>query len=125
MESPARAAAQGSGSGAQLVLTHHGLLWGSEATPLSTPMAARLRALLCAGVSLVAYHLPLDAHPEIGNNALLRDALGLAPDERPFGKAKGSAVGLIGRMWESCGKKSRLVRFEQAQRTCETQRCRA
>ncbi|HEY6673173.1 MAG TPA: Nif3-like dinuclear metal center hexameric protein [Solirubrobacterales bacterium] len=87
-------------SGAQLVLTHHGLLWGSEATPLSTPMAARLRALLCAGVSLVAYHLPLDAHPEIGNNALLRDALGLTPDERPFGEAKGSAVGLIGRSAE-------------------------
>jgi putative NIF3 family GTP cyclohydrolase 1 type 2 len=44
-------------SGAQLVLTHHGLLWGSKVTPLSTPMAARLRALLCADVSLAAYHL--------------------------------------------------------------------
>jgi dinuclear metal center YbgI/SA1388 family protein len=84
-------------SGAQLVLTHHGLLWGSEASPLSVPMAARLRALLCADVSLAAYHLPLDAHAEIGNNALLRDELGLEPDDRPFGEAKGSAVGLIGR----------------------------
>jgi dinuclear metal center YbgI/SA1388 family protein len=84
-------------SGAELVLTHHGLLWGSEVSPLSVPMAARLRALLCADVSLAAYHLPLDAHPEIGNNALLRDALGLEPDERPFGEAKGSAVGVIGR----------------------------
>jgi dinuclear metal center YbgI/SA1388 family protein len=87
-------------SGAQLVLTHHGLFWGSDATPLSTPMAARLRTLLCTGVSLAAYHLPLDAHPEIGNNALLRDALGLAPDERAFGEARGSAVGLIGRSAE-------------------------
>src|SRR3954452_3534688 len=85
-------------SGAELVLTHHGLLWGDEVSPLSVPMAARLRALLCADVSLAAYHLPLDAHPEIGNNALLRDALGLEPDERPFGEAKGSAVGLIGRL---------------------------
>jgi dinuclear metal center YbgI/SA1388 family protein len=84
-------------SGAELVLTHHGLLWGSEVSALSVPMAARLRALLCADVSLAAYHLPLDAHPEIGNNALLRDALGLEPDERPFGEAKGSSVGLIGR----------------------------
>ena len=82
--------------GAELVLTHHGLLWGSELTSLSIPMAARLRALLCAGASLAAYHLPLDAHAEIGNNALLRDALGLEPDGRPFGRAKGSAVGLIG-----------------------------
>jgi dinuclear metal center YbgI/SA1388 family protein len=82
---------------AQLVLTHHGLLWGSELSALSVPMAARLKALLCADVSLAAYHLPLDAHAEIGNNALLRDALGLEPDGRPFGEAKGSAVGVIGR----------------------------
>ena len=87
-------------AGAQLVMTHHGLLWGAELSPLSVPMAARLRALLCADVSLAAYHLPLDAHPEIGNNALLRDALGLEADERPFGEAKGSAVGVIGRATE-------------------------
>lgn len=86
--------------GAELVLTHHGLLWGDELSPLSVPMAARLRALLCSDVSLAAYHLPLDAHPEIGNNALLRDALDLDADERPFGRAKGSAVGLIGRATE-------------------------
>jgi dinuclear metal center YbgI/SA1388 family protein len=84
-------------SGAELVITHHGLLWGSEVSPLSVPMAARLRALLCANCSLAAYHLPLDAHPEIGNNALLRDALDLEPDERPFGEAKGSSIGVIGR----------------------------
>jgi dinuclear metal center YbgI/SA1388 family protein len=78
-------------------MTHHGLLWGDEVSPLSVPMASRLKALLCADCSLAAYHLPLDAHPEIGNNALLRDALALEPDERPFGQAKGSAVGLIGR----------------------------
>ena len=61
--------------GAELVLTHHGLLWGSELGPLSVPLAARLRALLCTDTSLAAYHLPLDAHPKIGNNALLREAL--------------------------------------------------
>jgi dinuclear metal center YbgI/SA1388 family protein len=85
------------GSGAQLVLTHHGLLWGDEMAPLSVPLAARLRALLANDVSLGAYHLPLDAHPEVGNNALLRDALGLEADERPFGEAKGSPIGVIGR----------------------------
>jgi dinuclear metal center YbgI/SA1388 family protein len=82
--------------GAELVMTHHGLFWGSEVSPLSVPMAARLRTLLAAEASLAAYHLPLDAHPEIGNNALLRDALGLEPDGRAFGEAKGSAVGVIG-----------------------------
>jgi len=82
--------------GAELVLTHHGLLWGSEVSPLSGPMAARLKALLCADASLAAYHLPLDAHPEIGNNALLREQLGLRPDARPFGEAKGRPIGAIG-----------------------------
>ena len=91
------------GSGAQLVLTHHGLLWGDEVSPLSVPMASRLRALLCNDLSLAAYHLPLDAHPEIGNNALLRDALGLEADGRPFGEAKGATIGVIGRSSEPIG----------------------
>jgi dinuclear metal center YbgI/SA1388 family protein len=90
-------------AGAELVLTHHGLLWGGELSALSVPMAGRLRALLCADVSLAAYHLPLDAHPEIGNNALLRDALGLEADERPFGEAKGAAVGLVARASDPIG----------------------
>ena len=52
-------------------------------------MAARLRALLCADVSLAAYHLPLDAHPEIGNNALLRDALDLERGRAPLRRGEG------------------------------------
>ena len=82
--------------GAQLVLVHHGVLWGSGAEPLTLSMAARLRTILSSGTGLAAYHLPLDAHPQIGNNALLRDALGLAGDPRPFGEAKGSPIGAIG-----------------------------
>jgi dinuclear metal center YbgI/SA1388 family protein len=85
------------GTGAELVLVHHGLLWGSELTALSAPMAARLRALLEAEASLAAYHLPLDAHPEFGNNAQLGELLGLERDERPFAEAKGSAIGAVGR----------------------------
>ena len=81
--------------GAQLVLVHHGLLWGGPPEALSTPMASRLRTLLCADASLAAYHLPLDAHPEVGNNALLRELLGLEADPTPFGEAKGSAVGCV------------------------------
>jgi len=82
--------------GAQLVLVHHGLIWGSGAEPLTLSMAARLRTILSSGVGLAAYHLPLDAHSEIGNNVLLRDALGLTPDPRPFAEAKGSPIGAIG-----------------------------
>jgi putative NIF3 family GTP cyclohydrolase 1 type 2 len=56
-----------------------------------------------ANLALAAYHLPLDAHPEIGNNALLRDALGLEADGRPFGEAKGATIGVIGRSSEPIG----------------------
>jgi dinuclear metal center YbgI/SA1388 family protein len=101
-------------AGAELVMTHHGLLWGESLSALSVPMAARLRALLCPDVSLAAYHLPLDAHPEIGNNALLRDALGLDADDRPFGEAKGSAVGVIGRTTEPIGLEELRRRLSQA-----------
>jgi dinuclear metal center YbgI/SA1388 family protein len=90
-------------SGAELVITHHGLLWGSDVSPLSVPMAARLRGLLCANCSLAAYHLPLDAHPQIGNNALLRDALNLQADERSFGHVKGAPIGVIGHAPEPFG----------------------
>ncbi len=83
-------------AGAGLVLVHHGLLWGDRLEALSPPMAARLRALLAAEATLAAYHLPLDAHPEVGNNALLRGLLGLEPDPARFGEAKGKAVGAVG-----------------------------
>jgi dinuclear metal center YbgI/SA1388 family protein len=83
-------------SGAQLILCHHGLFWESQERALSPTMAGRLRALLGADVSLAGYHLPLDAHAEIGNNALLREGLSLRPDPRPFGLTRGSPVGAIG-----------------------------
>ncbi|MGH2984503.1 MAG: Nif3-like dinuclear metal center hexameric protein [Solirubrobacterales bacterium] len=81
---------------AQLVLCHHGLFWDSQERALTVPMAARLRTLLGSNVSLAGYHLPLDAHREIGNNALLRERLGLRHDPRPFGHARGAPVGAIG-----------------------------
>jgi len=82
--------------GGQLVLCHHGLFWDSQERALTVPMAARLRALLGADVSLAGYHLPLDAHEEIGNNALLREGLGLRRDPRPFGRTRGAPIGAIG-----------------------------
>src|SRR5688572_5422765 len=63
---------------AQLVLVHHGLFWSFAPLGLTARLAERLRPLLCHDVALAAYHLPLDAHPEVGNNALLAEALGAA-----------------------------------------------
>jgi dinuclear metal center YbgI/SA1388 family protein len=81
---------------AELVLVHHGLFWNDAPRALSAPQAERLRALLDRDASLAAYHLPLDAHPEIGNNALLRERLGFERDRRPFGEHRGNAIGAIG-----------------------------
>jgi dinuclear metal center YbgI/SA1388 family protein len=82
---------------ADLAIVHHGLFFGDGPRALTEQMAARLRVVLGAELSLAAYHLPLDAHPEVGNNALLRGRLGLEADERELGFAKGSAIGTIGR----------------------------
>jgi dinuclear metal center YbgI/SA1388 family protein len=87
---------RGISAGAQLILCHHGLFWDSQERALTPPMAARLRALLGTDVSLAGYHLPLDAHPEIGNNSLLREGLSLRPDPRPFGRTRGASIGAIG-----------------------------
>src|SRR4051812_13748961 len=82
--------------GAQLVLVHHGLFWSFQPTGLTPLLAERLRPLFKHDINLAAYHLPLDAHPEYGNNALLARALGC--DERaPFGIYKGRAIGCQGR----------------------------
>jgi dinuclear metal center YbgI/SA1388 family protein len=61
---------------AQLVLVHHGLFWTFHPVGLTPLLAERLRPLFKHDIALAAYHLPLDAHPEIGNNALLAEALG-------------------------------------------------
>jgi dinuclear metal center YbgI/SA1388 family protein len=61
---------------AQLVLVHHGLFWSFAPLGLTPRLAERLRPLFRNDIALAAYHLPLDAHPEVGNNALLAEARG-------------------------------------------------
>jgi dinuclear metal center YbgI/SA1388 family protein len=73
-----RAVAEGAG----LVLVHHGLFWG-ESAGVDDRLKRRLKVLFDHDIALAAYHLPLDAHPEVGNNALLAQALG-ATDAEPF-----------------------------------------
>ena len=80
---------------AQLVLVHHGLFWDFHPTGLTPRLAERLRPLLTHDVALAAYHIPLDAHPEVGNNALLAEALGCERHE-PFGRFKGALIGRAG-----------------------------
>lgn len=78
--------------GADALLVHHGLFWRGHDGCVTGWLRERLARLLAAGVNLFAYHLPLDAHPELGNNAQLGARLGLAPQAR-FG---GQDLGFIG-----------------------------
>jgi dinuclear metal center YbgI/SA1388 family protein len=77
---------------AQLVLVHHGLFWEFQPTGLTPVLAERLRPLFKHDINLAGYHIPLDAHAELGNNALLAKALGCDAHE-PFGEYKGRPIG--------------------------------
>lgn len=77
---------------AEAILVHHGYFWKGEPAPLIGMKGKRIRLLMQHGISLLAYHLPLDAHPQLGNNAQLALALGwtdwspLYPNEKhPIG----------------------------------------
>jgi dinuclear metal center YbgI/SA1388 family protein len=81
-------------AGAQLVVVHHGLFWERDTRVIGPLMRDRLKALFDADLNLAAYHLALDAHPEVGNNAILARELGVER-ERRF-----AAVGFGGRLEE-------------------------
>lgn len=66
--------------GADMLLVHHGLLWRAV-EPIAGPLGHRVRLLLQHGIHLYAAHLPLDAHSEVGNNAVLAQMLGIAVEE--------------------------------------------
>jgi dinuclear metal center YbgI/SA1388 family protein len=84
-------------AGADLLVCHHGLSWGDSLARLTHLNYRRVRAFLEADLALYACHLPLDAHPVLGNNARLADALGLA-ERAPFGAYHGRAIGVQGRL---------------------------
>lgn len=82
---------------ADLLLVHHGLLWGDGVRRIDALLGRRLRLLFDADIALAAYHLPLDAHAEIGNNALLARALG-GEELEPFASTFGKPIGFIARL---------------------------
>lgn len=84
---------------ADAVVVHHGLFWQGMPYELVGVQYRRVRTLIENGLSLVAYHLPLDRHPEVGNNALACHALGLEGLE-PFGHHAGASIGFAGSLAE-------------------------
>ncbi|MEA3243903.1 MAG: Nif3-like dinuclear metal center hexameric protein [Pseudomonadota bacterium] len=84
---------------ADLILVHHGFFWKGEDPCLTGMKQRRIRALLANDISLLAYHLPLDAHPRLGNNAQLAQRLGLVEQGR-FGDGRGPELACYGRLQE-------------------------
>jgi len=82
---------------ADLLLVHHGLFWGSGVSLIDATLKRRLKLLFDADIALAAYHLPLDAHPDLGNNALLARALG-AEELAPFALHAGQPIGCVARL---------------------------
>jgi len=82
--------------GADLLLVHHGLFWDGN-RPVTGRRFRRLRALIEAGVAVYSAHLPLDVHPEVGNNAVLARELGIEP-RGTFGEYKGHPLGVWGEL---------------------------
>ncbi len=82
--------------GADLIVVHHGLFWNKDSRVIDPLLRERLRPLFDHGMSLAAYHLALDGHPTLGNNARILAALGFERDDEGFAHAGGRAVGWFG-----------------------------
>lgn len=82
-------------AGADAILVHHGYFWKGEDPCITGMKKNRLARLLESNVSLLAYHLPLDAHPEYGNNAQLAEILAIRADGN-FGRGPRDQLGVFG-----------------------------
>ena len=91
-----------------LVLVHHGLFWNGAPLALSPAAKRRLQLLFDHDMALAAYHLPLDGHPEVGNNALIAAGLGCTARE-PFALHKGRPIGVTGYFGEDGVEAGELV----------------
>lgn len=81
---------------ADLLVVHHGLFWrGVGQGPIDAQLKRRLQLLFDGEIALAAYHLPLDAHPKLGNNALLAAALGAERLDDPFAIHHGEPIGCL------------------------------
>lgn len=103
-------------AGADAVLAHHGWFWRNEDGRVTGIRRARLKALLANDISLFAYHLPLDAHAELGNNAQLARLMGWTVEGRFaeqdvgfLGRAEGKAGEIADRLALKLGRLPLLV----------------
>lgn len=81
---------------AEMLIVHHGLFWENMPREIGAMMKARLKLLFEHDITLLGYHLPLDAHPVSGNNALWLARLGFELEGVELGAARGRAIGATG-----------------------------
>jgi dinuclear metal center YbgI/SA1388 family protein len=96
---------------ADMLLVHHGILW-RDVQPLTGAIGQRVRLLIQNGINLYAAHLALDAHPEIGNNAILAQLLGLEVTNW-WCAPKGTPIGIVGTFKEAVSLDSVVQRVER------------
>jgi dinuclear metal center protein, YbgI/SA1388 family len=87
-------ALEAAAQGAQVLFVHHGLFWG-DCSVITGVHYKRIAAFLQNDIALCAYHIPLDAHAKVGNNAGLAERIGLRAVE-PFGEWRGMTIGVRG-----------------------------
>lgn len=82
---------------ADVLMVHHGYFWKGEPEPLTGIKGQRIKKLMQHNISLIAYHLPLDAHPHLGNNAALADLLGIRITG-PLDPTESQPIGNVGEL---------------------------
>lgn len=100
-------------AGAQMVISHHGLFWGKPLM-IKGVHRERIALLLKDNISLYAAHLPLDIHPQVGNNVQLLKLLGLSPEECRFGEYHGSMLGVMGRFPQPLAREEVVGKLQEA-----------
>ena len=98
VDASVRAVEAAAKAGAQLLVVHHGISWGGGIKRLTGGVGNVVRAAMKANLAIAAYHLPLDAHPVLGNNAQLAKLLGLKKT-RPAFNYHGNVIGLVGELF--------------------------
>lgn len=81
---------------ADMLITHHGLFWENTSPVVSAMMKSRLKTLFEHDITLLGYHLPLDAHPVVGNNVLWLQELGFELEGVILGAVRGRPIGAVG-----------------------------
>ena len=97
VDASVRAVEASAKAGAQLLVVHHGISWGGGIKRIEGGVGNVIRAAIERHIAICAYHLPLDAHPTLGNNAQLAKMLGLKRVKPAF-SYHGNVIGLVGEL---------------------------